>query len=157
MLSKLGMPFSQMPGSSPKDFMLDRLSPQFRLLAKSLPASEDQIRLLQSRFAPVPAQFIELIREATEIEIQHESGIYLRFWGPLGCIEMDEAYGVSGRMAGAFPIGDDGGGRVILYLDGKKGSGLYTVGYGDLDADDAIYVASSLGELLVEAKGIEVF
>jgi hypothetical protein len=109
------------------------------------------------KFGSVPDEFLEMVREATEIEIQHDNGTYLHFWGPSACIELDEAYEISKRIKGAFPIGDDGGGRVIFYMDGKHGFGIYLVGFGDLDADDAIWVAASLSDLLTGAKGIETF
>jgi hypothetical protein len=42
-------------------------------------------------------------------------------------------------------------------MGGKNEFGIYAVGFGDLDADDAIWIVSSLGELLQQAKGIEAF
>jgi len=137
--------------------MLDRLNPHFRLLGKAAAASEDDITCMTGRLGDAPPQFLELLREATEIEVQHASGIYLRFWGPRGCVEMDAAYGIHKRIPGAFPIGDDGGGRVLLFMEGRNGFGLYLVGYGDLDADDALHVVSTLGELLTDGTGIGVF
>jgi hypothetical protein len=68
-----------------------------------------------------------------------------------------KGYGISKRIAGAIPIGDDGGGRVIMYMNGKEGYGLYHVGYGDLDEEDAIFIASNLTALLEQAAGIELF
>jgi hypothetical protein len=56
-----------------------------------------------------------------------------------------------------MPIGDDGGGQVIFYLDGQHGFGLYHVGYGNLGEEDAIWIAASLKELLCEAKGVDSF
>jgi len=137
--------------------LLLRINPKFRILAKSKPADECDIILLVNKFGHVPEQFLELVREATEIEIQHENGIYLRFWGPKGCVEMDDGYAISQRIAGAISIGDDGGGRVVFYMDGKSGFGLYIVGYGAIDADDATWITATLEELLVDAKGINVF
>ncbi len=136
--------------------MLDRLNSQFRLLAAQ-PFDTTDLSTLRNRFRRIPQEYIELIQEATEIEVQHKNGTYLRFWGPTGCVDMDEGYEISRRIEGAFPIGDDGGGRVIFYMLGKNGFGLYVVGFGDLDADDATWIAASLSELLVEAKGIEIF
>lgn len=112
---------------------------------------------MQARFGSVPEQFIELVREATELEIQHDNGTYLRIWGPADCISMDEGYGISERIRGAVPVGDDGGGRVLFFMQGKGGAGLYVVGFGDLDADDAKWVAPNLNELLINAVGVEVF
>ncbi len=46
------------------------------------------------------------------------------------------------------------GGRVLLYFEGKDGSGLYRVGYGDLDPEDAVWVATDLQELLATGTGM---
>ena len=67
---------------------------------------------------------------------------------------MDEGYDISKRIAGAIPVGDDGGGKVIFYMNGQDGFGLYHVGYGDLDAEDAVFMASGLSDLLEQAAGI---
>ena len=70
---------------------------------------------------------------------------------------MDHAYGISKRIAGAIPIGDDGGGKVIFYMNGKKGFGLYHVGYGDLDAEDATFAAPNLSALFELGAGVDTF
>ena len=54
-------------------------------------------------------------------------------------------------------IGDDEGGKVIFYAEGKEGFGLYLVGFGNLDLDDAVYIAPSLEALLIEGIGAEIF
>lgn len=87
--------------------------------------------------------------------MKHSNGQYIRIWGPAGCIEMDEGYGIRRRIPGAFPVGDDGGGHVIFYQNGKDGFGLYHVGYGNLVGDDAIWIAPTLADLLTKGKGIE--
>jgi len=56
---------------------------------------------------------------------------------------MDVGYGISKWIPGVLPIGDDGGGEVIFYANGKRGSGLSHVGYGNLDLDDAVWIAGS--------------
>jgi hypothetical protein len=44
----------------------------------------------------------------------------------------------------------------VTYMKGKEGFGLYHVGYGDLDAVDAFFVASSLTVLLERATGVNL-
>ena len=109
---------------------------------------------LRERFPNVPQEYVELVSEGTEIQLQDATGRYFRIWGPSGCIEMDEAYGISQRIPNAISIGDDGGGQVIFYHHGSHGFGVYCVGYGNLDADDAIWIAPTLIDVLSRATGI---
>lgn len=109
---------------------------------------------MKSHFGHVPPDYLAFAAKATELELQHCSGQYIRIWGPIGCMEMDEAYGIRARIADAFPIGDDGGGQVIFY---RQGMGLYRVGFGDLDAEAARRVAPDLRSLLQECTGIDSF
>lgn len=136
--------------------MLQSLNPQFRILARDRAADESALRDLRTKFEGIPIEYSELVREATELELQHLNGAYIRIWGPEGCLDMDEGYDISLRIPGAVPIGDNGGGKVLLYMKGKGGNGLYIVGYGDLDAEDAKWVASSIRELLVDGLGAEM-
>jgi len=135
--------------------MLESLDKTLRVLVKQPPATNSQVSMLRTRYPSVPGEYLALIGEATEIELQHQNGQYLRIWGPDGCIEMDNGYNISKRIAGAVPIGDDGGGKVLFYMNGKKGFGVYHVGYGDLDAEDAVFAAPSLSALLEQAVGID--
>jgi hypothetical protein len=137
--------------------MLVLLDASFRVLASGPAADATQVAALQRHFGAVPAEYVEAVGEATEIELQHGDGQYIRIWGPDGCIETDEGYRIRERIPGAIPIGDDGGGHVIFYQGGKPGAGLYHVGYGDLDGEDAVFIAPSLTELLTSAMGIETF
>ncbi len=121
--------------------MLTSLNKEFKILARQPAATRSQLVQLNAHFPSIPREYLDLAGEATELELQHQQGQYLRIWGPDGCIEMDNGYGISQRIVGAIPIGDDGGGKVILYMDGKEGFGLYHVGYGDLDAEDAVFTA----------------
>lgn len=137
--------------------MLNAIGHQFQVLAKGPPAEASSIEALNKHFGDVPEEYIETISDATEIELQHEQGRYIRIWGPAGCIEMDEGYDIRERISGAFPIGDDGGGRVIFYMQGTKGLGLYLVGYGNLDREDATFIAPSLREFLANGVGVGSF
>lgn len=137
--------------------MLNSLDSSFQILARAPAADAARIAALHLHFGSVPADYLETVGEATEIELQHSGGQYIRIWGPDGCIEMDEGYGIRQRIPTAFPIGDDGGGHVVFYQEKKQGVGLYHVGYGDLDGDDAIFVAPSLTDFLTKAIGIATF
>ena len=137
--------------------MLTDLHQSFTVLASESKADSDAVGRLNERFPLVPNEYTVLAEEVTELELQHVNGQYLRIWGPDGCIDQDEGYEISQQISGAIPIGDDGGGQVIFYMEGHHGFGLYHVGYGDLDAEDAIWVARSLKELLCDAKGVESF
>jgi len=133
------------------------ISNRFRVLAAESAASRADKEALCRHFENATEEYLELIDEATNIELEHADGQYLRFWGPSLCIEMDVGYGMRKRMGNIFPIGDDGGGRVIFYGKGKNGQGLHFVGYGDLDIEDATFFSTSLEQFLRTADGIEKF
>lgn len=135
--------------------MIEALHQSYQLLAKGSPATQEQIDTAVAHFGSLPREFVDLIGEATEVEIKHRNGQYIRIWGPRGCIDMDEGYGIGKWIPGAIPIGDDGGCRVLFYAHGNRGYGLYDVGYGNLDMNDAIWIAATLAELLMNAKGLE--
>ncbi len=137
--------------------MLNSIDSSFKVLAKGPPATQLQIDAAVKHFGSLPQEFIQFTHEATEVEILHKNGQYLRIWGPADCIDMDEGYGIRKHIPNAIPIGDDGGGHVIFYAKGDQGDGLYHVGYGDLDITDAIWIAATLDDLLKDAKGIDTF
>lgn len=137
--------------------MMGKIDRSFRVLAEGPPATSEQLNALTNHFGGTPKEYVDFVLDATEIELQHQNGQYVRIWGPSGCVEMDEGYGIRQRIPGAFPIGDDGGGHVIFYATGKRGSGLYHVGYSNLDVDDAIWIAPTLADLIGKATGIDSF
>ena len=67
----------------------------------------------------VPYEFLEIIRERTEIEILVNKEKYIRIWGAVGCIEMNEAYHIQKYIPNSLAIGDDECGNVVLYANGK--------------------------------------
>ncbi|MBC2582757.1 SMI1/KNR4 family protein [Clostridium sp. DJ247] len=133
------------------------LSDNFSVDAKEEPPSEEQIKELE-KFSSIeiPLDYLELVREATEVEIKVKDEMYIRIWGPIDSIEMNEAHYIQEYIPNSLAIGDDEGGNVLLYVNGKKGFGLYMVGFGDLDIEDAVLVAPSLRDLLVNNIGIDV-
>jgi hypothetical protein len=137
--------------------MLDNIDSSFAILAKGRPATKEQIDAAANHFGNLPQEFIEMVGDATDVEIQHQNGQYIRIWGPVTCVEMDQANEICKYIPGAIPIGDDGGGHVIFYANGGSGHGLYYVGFGNLGLEDAVWVAATLGELLTKAVGIDKF
>lgn len=137
--------------------MFHSLHASFQLLAHEAAAGTAELASLEKHFGSVPQEYVDLVLAATQIELAHSSGQYIRIWAPATCIEMDDGYGIRKRLPGAIPIGDDGGGQVIFYRDGKHGFGLYHVGYGNLDPDDEVWIAPSLTALLTQAIGIQQF
>ena len=70
---------------------------------------------------------------------------------------MDEAYDVSLRIPDAIPVGDNGGGAMLIYLNGDSGQGLYRVSYGDIEVASALLISPTLSALLTRGLGIEKF
>lgn len=56
----------------------------------------------------------------------------------------------------SWMFGDDLGGLVYFYGEGKDGFGLYRVSAGGLCYDDAVKIADSLTDFLVDGVGIDV-
>lgn len=136
---------------------MDGIDSSFKLLANAPSATKEHVDILLNHFGTTPKEYIELVLKATEVELQHRNGQYIRIWGPQACVDMDEGYGIRRQIPSAIPIGDDGGCHVIFYATGKQGNGLYHVGYGNLDLDDAIWIAPSLVDLIGKATGIDSF
>lgn len=124
------------------------------------PASTaDEILELKKYFhgVNIPQEYISFISQMTEAEILVLNETYIRIWGATGCVEMNAEYNIQKYIPGAIAIGDDEGGKVIFYANGKEGSGLYKVGFGDLDIDAAEFISPSLVDLLVDGVGADVF
>jgi len=131
--------------------MLGRLHPEIRVLAQKPGASEADTRALAKLFPGLPVGFLDLMREATELELSYR-GVYLRLCGPKGCIEMDEAYQISRQVPGAITVGDNGGSEAIVFMSLPPGPGLFRLGYGALAIDELSCVAESLEAALVHAE-----
>ena len=137
--------------------MLDQIvaSKQFKLFQKGPPATVREIDELRSYLGDVPKEYVGLVSEGTDVELGHDSGRYKRIWGPGWCVNMDEGYHFRKWMPNVIPIGDNGGCVLIFYARGSRGVGLYNVGFGDVDLDEAVWIASSLFDLLVLGDGVE--
>jgi hypothetical protein len=130
-----------------------KIHPRTRILARKGPAEEADLLAAQKRFGPLPDEYVAIVREVTELELEFENGRYFRVWGPSGCVEMDEGYAIAAQVPGAIPIGDDGGCQFVYYGQGNKGWGLYCMDYGDIDPDEGVWIAASLEGLLADQDG----
>jgi len=122
--------------------ILEKLNEAFTLEAQESPASKEAIQELQ-KFSSidVPLDYLEVIQHCTNAEINVQNELYIRVWSPTDCIEMNEAHDIQKYIPNSLAIGDDEGGKALLYVDGKEGFGLYTVDFGDLDIEETIKIA----------------
>ncbi|MBS0265692.1 MAG: hypothetical protein JSS02_27415 [Planctomycetes bacterium] len=126
--------------------MLENLHHTIRVLTQASGAMQADILMLRTRFPFLPETVSALMLDATELELSY-GGRYLRLYGPHGCMEMDDAYGISNAIPGAIPIGDNGGGEAIVIVN----NAVYRVGYGALAPDELTCVAESIEDLLLRA------
>ncbi|MBJ8105974.1 MULTISPECIES: SMI1/KNR4 family protein [Bacillus cereus group] len=134
---------------------LDNISSVYRIDAKKSPSKEEEIKALQDfSTIDVPTEYIEIIQLASDIEINIDDQIYIRIWGASGCIEMNETYEVQKYLPNSLAIGDDEGGGALIYLQDKDGFGIYYNRFADLDIEEAVKIAPSLTELLVNNVGV---
>lgn len=136
--------------------VLEKLSNTFLVDEIEPPATLEEIERLQ-KFSniDIPLDFIELMSLGTEIEIKVKNEIYIRFWGPAGCVDMNEAYQVRKYFPNSLAIGDDEGGGALIYLLGVDGFGIYYSRFSDLDIEGAVKISSSLTEFLIENEGVD--
>ncbi|MGH0515223.1 SMI1/KNR4 family protein [Bacillus cereus] len=121
------------------------------------PPSKEEIKALQHfSVIDVPTEYIEMIQLVSNVEINVNGQMYIRIWGASDCIEMNEAYKVQNYLLHSLAIGDDEGGGGLIYLQGKDGFGIYYNSFGNLDMEDAVKIAPSLTELLVNNVGVNI-
>ena len=133
------------------------LNKAFRIDASCNASEEKEIdQLVKFAEIKIPNEYLEIIRERTEIEINIYNEKYLRIWGANGCMEMNEAYYIQKYIPFSLAIGDDEDGNAILYVNGKNGFGVYAVAFNDLEEEEMRFISKSLRDLLVYEKGIEV-
>ncbi|MBC2582759.1 SMI1/KNR4 family protein [Clostridium sp. DJ247] len=137
--------------------IFEEISGRFSIDANQCPATEEEIVSLK-KFSTieVPLEYLEIIRQATEIEIKVDNEMYIRIWGPNSCIELNDAYYVQKYLPNSLAIGDDEGGGALVYLNGKDGFGIYMCRFADLDIEEAVKIAPSLYDLLVNNVGIDI-
>ena len=136
--------------------IINNIAHYFRVETYKYAATREDIDKLKGfSTIRVPEDYLNIVKAMTEVEIIVNKNSYIRIWGPSRCVEMNEAYQVKKYIPNSLTIGDNEGGMALIIMNGAHGYGLYTVGFGDLDADDARFIAPSLYEFLVYGKGIE--
>lgn len=136
---------------------LDRLSDSFRIKVSMPPSTQHEIEALRaSSELSLPQDYVDLVSSMTEVEISVEDLSYIRIWGAARAQEMNEAYELQVHIPRSLAVGDDEGGSALVLMTGNQGFGLYLVGLGELDVDDAQYIAPSLSEFLVKGVGLDV-
>ncbi|MNF16902.1 hypothetical protein D3C80_2201450 [compost metagenome] len=53
-------------------------------------------------------------------------------------------------------IGDNEGAYALVYLNGQYGLGIYLMGFGNLDVEDAIFISPTITKLLIDGTGIDI-
>lgn len=136
--------------------ILDNLNAAFRIDAYEAPSTEEQIaELIKLSAVPVPQDYVALIRKMNCPEIRIAENQYVRIWGALLAIEMNEANEIQKYIPISLAIGDDEGGSAIILMDGARGCGLYITGFGDLDAETAVFIAPTLSDFLIRGIGAD--
>lgn len=140
--------------------LLDELT-TFSILYKEDSSNEEDILSLK-KFSPidVPDEYLEVIREAANIEMAakvkgYDCDAIARIWSAEHCIGMNKAYEFQDQIPGCLAIGDNTGSGVLFYLNGQNGFGVYIASWGNFDYEDAVRVSPSLRSLLVNHVGIE--
>ena len=137
---------------------IDNLHSEMKLEVTNPGSTEEEVNHLISHFnaISIPVEYIKFISKISDAEILINNESYIRIWGGRGCIEMNDSYNIQKYIPGALAIGDDEGGEVIFYAQGNHGYGLYLVGFGNLNVNDAIFISDSLKSLLIRGQGIDV-
>lgn len=134
------------------------MSKSFEIATNNTNSSNIEIdELIQYSEIDVPHEFIEIIKENTELEILVNNEKYIRIWGASGCIEMNSAYHIQKYIPNSLAIADDECSNAVLYANGSNGFGVYMVSFGDLDANEMVYIADSLEAFFVKEEGIDIF
>ncbi|MDI7662061.1 SMI1/KNR4 family protein [Cronobacter universalis] len=135
-----------------------KLNKIFRLDTYTEASERKDIDALKDYFKgiSIPEDYLNFINQMSEAEILVLEEVYLRIWGAKGCLEINKEHLVQKYIPKSFAIGDDEGGQIIFYAEGNKGYGLYKVGFGNLDINDAEFIAPSLRSLLIDGVGAEI-
>ena len=138
--------------------ILSKMSKSFEIATSATKSSDIAIdELIQYSKINVPLEFLEIIRERTELEILVNNEKYIRIWGASGCIEMNDVYHIQKYIPDSLAIGDDGYSNALLYANGNNGFGVYMVSFGDLGVDGMVYIADSLKAFFINEDGIDTF
>lgn len=130
------------------------LAAAFQVYSYGLPARPGDIERLRQTYPHIPAGYLEIVREMTNLVLLWNRHGELRLWGPEHVMAMDRAYGVSVAIPGAMPYADNGGGELLVHGMGSRGLATYLVDTGSLFLDeDAPFVAPHLQGLLATGQG----
>lgn len=137
--------------------LLEKMTSAFRIDASQKASNEQEIKQL-IEFSPIAVldEYLAIIRNITDVEINVSGKIYIRIWGAKFCIEMNQAHMIQHYIPNSLAIGDDEGENILLYTDGTQGFGLYAVGFGDLEYEEMMYIAPSLTALLTKNQGLNM-
>lgn len=138
--------------------ILKRLAKELKIETAGTASPESEIQeMLAKSPIRVPDEYIEILREKSEIEISINGDDMFRLWNAAGCIELNDAYNIQKYLPHSWAIGDDEGGYAIVYAEEKGVVGVYAVSFGDLDNNEKIYIAPSLFDFLVKGQGISIY
>lgn len=133
------------------------LSASFQIYSYGPPARGVDIERLREAYADIPAGYLDMVTQMTDVVLLWNRRGELRVWGPDHIIAMDQAYGVSTRIPGAMPYADNGGGQLLVHGAGAEGLATYLVDAGSLFLDDdAPFVAPDLAALLKTGLGADI-
>ena len=136
--------------------IIKNLNDCFRVDAYKSASPQEDIEALENfSDLTIPEDYLGIGRVMTEVEILVNEKSYIRIWGAARCVEMNDAYQIQKYIPNSLAIGDDEGGMALIVMAGPRGMGIYTVGFGDLDANDAKFIAPSLSKFLIGGEGIE--
>lgn len=136
---------------------IKKFSSKYNVYGMDTASSEEAIEeIIRVSTILIPEDYIELLKEATDIQITIENSKDIMIWGVDRCIEMNVAYEIQQYIPMSLAIGDDGFGNALIYTTGQSGFGLYVIPFNDLDIDELQYVAVSLSDLLIKNVGIDI-
>lgn len=102
----------------------------------------------------VPKEYLEIVGESTGYEIGIGDNVYIRIWDAEWCVEMNDAYAIPEFSPNSLAIGDDEGGKFLIYLVGDKGYGLYLSECGNLGSEEAEFISKTLTDFLLKGGGV---
>jgi hypothetical protein len=139
--------------------VLTGMDARFDLRASEPPATDKEIDELRAFARTVggtlPDDYVDLLRDVTEVEILVEQRGCIRFWAPAGVLEMNDAHELQRYIPHAIAVGDDEGGMAFVFMTGRNGRGLYRLSFADPDPMEAVFIAESVEALLVSGVGID--
>ncbi len=124
--------------------ILNHLNEEYEIVLSEPASTEEEIqKLIEFSEIEVPEEYLSIIRQKSDLTIfvkncEYERNIYIM--GADMCFDMNQAYEIQKWIPNSLVIGHGEGGELLLYATGSNGFGVYTVGCGDLDIEDAIYL-----------------